>query len=605
MVKSSSTAALSLQSFLASWAMMRISGLHSMNVIAFLFFFLCLIFLKAVKKETALTKPEDRKRQQLTAALLGLTFTLFYLADIRREIAADLDNALFKGVIVAVTFVGLFLLFENGILYLLCLYNRFTPRETREASPQKKLLIRFLPLLCFLACVFCRIPFLLYSWPGILTPDSINQLEQVMGMQPFSNHHPWVHTMTISLFYHLGTLFTSSVNGAFAFYTLFQICFMALAAAYLVYIIGKSCSCLLLQIGIISFYALMPYNSVMAICIWKDVLFAGTLLFFCTALFHLLFTKEGKPSFLSLGIYTVSGCLMCLYRSNGWYAFLLGLPFLLISFRKQKKLMYPIHLFILLLVLTVKGPVMEHYEVKQPDFVESVSIPLQQVCRVVASGKQLTDAQEELLSKIMDISYIDELYTEYISDNMKELVRAGNPKYLEAHKGEYLKLWLGLGFTYPDIYLDAYIEQTKGYYSPTALYPVADVEGVIDNDTGLHGEYLIGGKLLTKLREISLKLQNIFPLYGALWSLGSVLWLALLALGIHLSFLPSDEDTLPEKPRSLAGLISLGTPWIPNMAIIATLLIATPVAVEFRYAYHLVYSLPLYCAIPLIRKQVQ
>lgn len=594
---------LSIQSFLASWAILRISGLHPMNAIAFLFFFLCLIFFMAVKKEEARTDSAVLAGNRLLAAFLGLLYTLFFLSDLFQDIVQDLNNVLFKGIILTVTFVGLFLLFSGTILYLMCLFHRlaFTNKDYAKSRKKQKL-VSFLPLVCFLSCVLCRLPFLLYSWPGIMTPDSINQFEQVIGMQAFSNHHPWVHTLTISLFYHLGTLFTSSVNAAFVFYTLFQIFFMALAAAYLVWVIRKYTTFLPLHFGIIGFYALMPYNNVMAICIWKDVLFAGTLLFFCTSLYHLLKETAYVPR-LSLGIYFVSACLMCLYRSNGWYAFLLTLPFLLLVLGKQKKFFLPLHLLILIIVLTVKGPVMNHYEVEQPDFVESVSIPLQQICRVVATGKELTGEQEELLGKIMDVSYIDDLYTEYISDNMKELVRAGNPEYLEEHKGEYLKLWLELGLAYPKVYLDAYIEQTKGYYSPSAVYPVADVEGVIPNETGLYGEYLLGGKLLLKSREILLKLHTIIPLYGSLWSMGSVLWLVLLSLFLLLSVSQRVKGTegRTEKASVLTWLKPC-TPWIPNLAIIATLMIATPVATEFRYAYHLVYCLPLYLTILLLTR---
>lgn len=600
MNKSLSTVLLPVQSFLATWAMMRISGLHAMDVIAFLFFFLCLIFFTAVKKEGGSLSFYGWRRKQLLSLLSGFAFTCFYLADIYGEIVADLDNLLFKWIIWTVTFAGLYLLFSRAVFYLICLFERFTPKENKK----KHKIMPYLPLICFLSCVLCRIPFLLYSYPGIMTPDSINQFEQVIGMKAFSNHHPWVHTLTISLFYHLGTLFTSSINDAFLFYTLFQICFMALAAGYLVWVVGKYAHSLLLSLSIIAFYALMPYNNVMAICIWKDVLFAGTLLFFCTSLFHLIKEEGNALPLPSVVIYSISGCLMCLYRSNGWYAFLLTLPLLLICFWKQKKYLYPLHFFMLFLVLIIKGPVMDHFQVVQPDFVESISIPLQQVCRVVAQGKELTPEQEALLNRVMNVSYIDDLYAEHISDNMKELVRAGNPEYLTRHKGEFFRLWLELGCQYPKIYLDAYIEQTRGYYSPSAVYPVADVEGVIANDTGLSGEYLIGGKALVKIREILLKLHTIIPLYGAFWSMGSLLWLALLTLVITLSIAKQEETPKKKKKgTSFQEAVRLCAPWLPGIAIIATLLIATPVATEFRYAYHLVYCIPLYPAIMLITQK--
>lgn len=581
------------ESFFATLAIMRIGNLHSMNILAFLFYLLSLVFFSQLERELKLQNNFDSKLQNLLSGVLSAIFTLFYLADTRKTLTGDLSNALFRFTILMAVALGLFLLLYKGILYLMCKAASLKLNDSTKASK----LIPSLPFISFAVIVLCRIPWLLYSYPGILTPDSINQFEQVLGMKPFSNHHPWLHTLTISLFYHIGSLFTSNLNDAFVFFTVFQICFMAFAASYLVWVISKYTKSLPLLTGIIALYALLPYHNVMAICIWKDVMFGGTLLLFCTSLFYLL--KEGitKHTIPSTVLYFISGFLMCLYRSNGWYAFVVTFPFLLFAFRKQWKLVYPLHFALLALVLLVKGPVMNHYEVKQPDFIESISIPLQQVGRVIATGQELTQTQQESIDKIMNASYVPELYAEYISDNMKELVRAKNPEYLAEHKGEYLKLWIELGLTYPDIYLDAYVAQTRGYYSPSAVYSVAEVDGIIDSDTGLYREYLLSGKIIVKVREILIKLQEMIPMYGALWSMGSLFWGTLLFLGLAIG--KCNKLTL----KTPMNFLDLLTVWIPNVAVIGTLLIATPVAIEFRYAYNLAYCLPLYFAVMLITKE--
>ena len=582
-----------VESFFAIWAMIRVGNLSAMNIIAFLFFGLCYSFFVHVKKEARLLNRETIKNHKLIAIILSVLFTMFYLSDTRKALVADLNNRLFQLVIVLSVAVGLFLLFYYGICYLMIKLHFFIIPDSQD----KERLIIKLPMIGFIVCVLCRIPWLLYSYPGIMTPDSINQFEQVIGMEPFSNHHPWLHTMTIALFYNLGSVFTDTRNNAFVFFTIFQICFMAFAVAYFIWVMSKYTKNLYLLVGLIAIYALLPYHNVMAICIWKDVMFAGTLLIFCTSLFYLLKENINKENIFSMILYFVSGFLMCLYRSNGWYAFIVTFPFLLIAFRKKWKLMLPLHLVLLAIVLVVKGPVMNHYEVIQPDFVESVSIPLQQIGRVVATEQKLTSDQEELLGKIMKLEHVPELYTEYISDNMKELVRANNSEYLEEHKLEYLKLWIELGLEYPDIYLDAYIAQTRGYYSPSATYNVAEVDGIIDSETGLYREYLLRGKPIVKIREILVKLQDMIPMYGALWNMGSLFWGTLLFLGLSIA----KTNTFSLKTKF--SYLDFITVWMPNIAVIATLLIATPVAVEFRYAYNLAYCIPLYLAIMLVTKE--
>ena len=43
---------------------------------------------------------------------------------------------------------------------------------------------------------------------------------------------------------------------------------------------------------------------------------------------------------------------------------------------------------------------MEHYNVVQPDTIEALSIPAQHIARVITDGGELTQEQEELLSKL-------------------------------------------------------------------------------------------------------------------------------------------------------------------------------------------------------------
>lgn len=637
-IKNFSLFSILLKAYFSTWAVTRIGNIHAMNIME-IFLFILIFYFYIKTPNCRLRVYLDNKQVSLKSRIFSVinspafltgffSFVLStsYLAGSYHTIIHDVNNSLFKIVLLFSTWIGLYFLLEQILFFLSYFLFYKIEKEKNSWIYNPTSLPMFntlnilleknsnkLPLLCFFLCIIVRFPFFLYSYPGIMTPDSINQIEQILGMKPFSNHHPWIHTMIMSFFYHLGSRFSDNRNLAFAFYTAFQIIFMALTASYLIFILSKYTKNKLLLLLLILSYAFLPYHSVMAICIWKDVMFSGTVLLFSTTLFHLLMIQKEnkilngrimiKENFLYYLLYFISGVLFCLLRSNGWYAFLITVPFLLLSFGKSKKLMYPLHLFILLLVLLIKGPVMNHYQVKQPDFVESLSIPLQQVGRVIAKDHILTAEEQKLLNKIMDIDYVPQLYTEFISDPMKELVRAGNPSHLEEHKAEYLKLWISLGLRYPATYLEAYLEQTKGFYSPSTIYSVAEVDGIIDNDTGLSREYLLRGKVIVKVREILIKLQEIFPIYGALWSMGSLFWGILILLYLRLSrqycFYSSSDDYFKRHDildKSFTS-IQIFTLWLPSIAIIATLMLATPVATEFRYAYHLAYCFPLYLGI--------
>lgn len=228
---------------------------------------------------------------------------------------------------------------------------------------------------------------------------------------------------------------------------------------------------------------------------------------------------------------------------------------------------------------------MNAFHVVQPDFVESICIPLQQTARVICEDKELTEEEWESIHKVIDTTYIKELYAPGFADNMKELVRVGDPGYLTEHKGEYLKLWLSLGLRYPSTYIRAYIDQTIGYWYPDVAYTVGDIDGIIANETGVTSHPLIGGPFIVKTKEILQKLGDMLPLYGLLFSMGAMFWTLTGCIAVVFAKKQYQRFIL----------------FLPGLAVILTLLVATPVSSEFRYAYSLAYTMPLYLLLPFIR----
>ncbi len=276
--------------------------------------------------------------------------------------------------------------------------------------------------------------------------------------------------------------------------------------------------------------------------------------------------------------------MICLFRSNGWYAFLLALPFLLYGFRKKAKALYPMLFLTLLCAAVVRYPVMSAFQVEQPDFIESVSIPTQQITAVICNGRALTEEETALIERVVDLTYIRDLYNPGFADNIKELVRAGDQDYLVAHKKDFFKLCLHLGLRYPCDYLSAYVKQTYGYWYPDSFYLVAEAEGVSATDLGVSHTPLIGGPLVIKGKEIAIKLGSMVPVYGTLWSMGVTCWILLFSICVVVI------------RRELYKLIC----YLPSVALLFTVLIATPVATEFRYVYFMVLCLPFYLITALL-----
>ena len=558
---------MAVEIFLMTWAMIKVAGFGVGNIFGILLLGLSIgiyRYSEAQYKNISITK---------TSTVIAAIFSILFVLGDKENIKGSLTSALFCLIVLVATLTGLFFVFRRCLIILYSLMIRFFRYE--EKTHTNKLVCFYEKHIFILSAAVCFVMFLpmfLYQYPGVLTPDSINQLGQAIGQMPYENANPLANTLLIKLCVQIGLLVTGSLRTAVSFYTLFQMAMVSLAAGYAIKTMQIYKLPLWSRLVTLGFYALVPYNAVMAVTMWKDVLFAVVVLVFICTMLRLL--KEFSVSYLI--VFGIMGLCICLFRSNGWFGFLATVPFLAYYYRKKMLPVYPVLAGIILAALIVKGPLMSRFEVVQPDFVESVSVPAQMIARVVVNGSTITAEEQQMIDSVVDSSYIPELYVESFADNMKELMRAGHPEYLENHKGDYLKLWLKLGIEHPLDYLDAYIGQTKGYWYPDSYYTIADAEGISSNSYNLTPEPLIGGKLIVKGKEILLKLGNMIPLYGILWSLGSITWLIVISLG--------------------ASLIRKNHAWIiyiPGLAILATVLIATPVAADFRYMYFNAFALPI------------
>ena len=565
---------------------MRVTGMSTKNPCSVILF-LILLYVYA-KLHSDHVEGRIVPGDMTLSAILSVLFSSFTLSAQYPVILGSLTSRLFCAVLLFLTFVGLLLIYY----YLSIWFLQNAANVTLVGSGYS---YAWIPFLAALICLLCWLPYFLYEYPGVMTPDSINQYAQVIGAYELSNHHSVVHTALIGLFYRIGMSLTGDPHTGLMLYTVAQMLFMAFAAGYVVRTLQKASVITPVLVITICFYALMPYNGAFAVTIWKDIPFAGCMTIFAAALARFLLRGSAAASsdavprlsvseyFTLLLPYVLSCILLCLLRENGWYAIVVSIPFILFTYRKWLKVMIPLHLVILALVLFVKYPVMQVYEIRQADYVESLSIPVQQLARVIADGESLTENEAEFLGQLMDLEQVPEVYQPEVSDNMKNLIRP-NSAYLKSHKTLFFQTWLSVGVRHPKTYFDAYVAQTKGYWYPDVHCEVGLADGIYPNEFGLSWQPVIKGSVIIKIKEILFKLPDLVPLYGLLWSMGFLLWVLLLLTALCLRL---------GKPAG--ALICL-----PFILLTATLCVATPVATEFRYAYAIFYALPLLIMAPFI-----
>ncbi|MDE7029059.1 MAG: hypothetical protein K2P63_03670 [Lachnospiraceae bacterium] len=579
-----------VKSFLSLFAIMRITGMSTKNPCSVILFLIILYVFNRLHSDRVEGRiiPGD----MTLSVLLSTLFTLFTLSAQYPVILGGMTSTLFCTGILLLTGIGLLLSYYHLSIWFLQTASTLSLTGSGYSYA-------WIPFLAALICLVCWTPYFLYEYPGVMTPDSINQYAQIVGAYALSNHHPVVHTALIGFFYQLGMSLTGDAVTGLALYTFAQMLFMAFTAGYVVRTLQKAEVITPVLVLTICFYALMPYNGAYAVTIWKDIPFAGCMTLFAAGLMRFVLRGSFAASpdavprlriseyFTLLFPYILSGVLLCLLRTNGWYALAAAMPFILIAYRKWLKVMIPVHLILLVVVLFVKYPVMRVYEIPQADFVESLSIPAQQIARVIKNGEPLSEGELAFLNQLMDVDQAAAVYQPDVSDNIKNLIRQKGSDFLESHKGEFFQTWFSIGLKHPKAYFDAYVDQTNGIWYPDIRCDVGLDDGIYPNAFGLSWQPVIKGSILIKIKEILFKLPEIVPLYGLLWSMGFLFWgiLLLAALGLRMG-------------RPAGALVCL-----PFILLSATLCIATPVAAEFRYAYATFYALPLLLLSPFIQSK--
>lgn len=445
-------------------------------------------------------------------------------------------------------------------------------------------------------CLFCYLPYFLMYYPTWFNNDAIWQMEQALGMAAKSNHHPYFHTLIVKLFLDVGNFLFGNLTAAVALYTFFQMALTAAVFGFLLFLLYRRGTGIFWLILAVCFYALLPVNAMLSICMGKDAWFTAAFLLFTWVVSERRWTW-----------FAVTGLAVCLLRSNGIFVFLGTAVFLMVSalWRERavrvegeptligkakqhengmdvqsaakwlRQPMFVSTVVVLALYVLWQGPILSALHVEPPDTIESLTMPTQHLLCAYKRGGSLTAEQIDMLERVVPLAEIDEYYNPYLFDMTKNYIRQnGHQEVIAENKGAYAKLWLSVGLKNPMLYLEGEIRQTAGFYAlhiPHETYLYGEYF-MVDNPFGIEGER----KLFTYDDSLAMGkfLQDFQELYRRVWSLGANTWLLLAAMACALY-----------RKRQIAA-------FLPAVCLLGSLMLATPVYNEFRYAYGVFAALP-------------
>ncbi len=555
----------------AIWAHLGMSSYEPLllGIFAALYFLFSTAIIRVERKIT------------LPAAALGFVFALFTLLGNLDVLSEQRTYALWC----MIRFFGFWCMY---CAILILVFGKLsspslTCSDSVEISGRTPKKCRGVFASCFVLIVIFHMVWWLYEFPGNTSPDSNNQLMQVMGLTPLESNHPAVSTLFLGIVFNAGLkLFSGNQNSALALYTAVQLLIMAAIFAY----VAESVYEMGLKKGAVYFvltvYLLHPVYASYSVTVFKDVLFSGWITGFCVTLWRMLQKEKTAIRAWEIVLLFFFALAASLFRNKCYYAFLLLFPLLFMQFHKKNLWVQAMPIIVFAIALFIDGPLFSALNIKHLDSVESLSIPAQHIARVITDGHELTDEQKELLSHAVDMNAVAGTYNENVSDPIKNLIRTtGDIEYIDAHKSEYFKLWLELGIKYPGAYLRAQIEQTKGYWYPDCHYWAMSNYCQESDVLTIYKDRLTPAWLTSVLDDVGFYLP-LLPFGGLLFSIGLASWVTLTLFALCGIRGRKDEMTV----------------FFPVLALLLTLCAVTPVYAEFRYSYAMYTTLPLYALIP-------
>lgn len=496
-----------------------------------------------------------------------------------KEIALNGWSAVTDKLMIIVMFIGVSIILYFIFLQVIKLIEKNKANATvlyPNIDSTKLFIVSFFVILVL------WMPYFIINYPGVLTSDSINQISQIEGVKPYSNHHPLIHTFLIQIFYNFGKVHFYDVNTGVAIYTFVQMCILSAIYSYLIKVLYENGLKLKYCVWILLYFAVVPINPMYAIAYEKGSLYAGFVLLFSVFLYQIFVCK--KEEIIKKLIFPVTILFVTMFRTNGLIVYILCIPFMLFFARgfdkKIKKRLYITAIIPLFLSMLLTNVVYKNCGFEENNIVESLSMPIRHIGRVVVDCEDdLTEDEITAIQKFMapNLNDIKEVYNCRFSDPMKNLLWSRQKEdVISENKAEFMKLYLILGIKHPLTYLKAQIDATLGYFNSDIQYIYTNIYGIAPNDFGITMAQNPEGELYKTMKKWC-ELFRYIPLLGNLFTPASMFLVTFFITSLYVYF---------KKYKYI--IVSL-----PVLIDLFTIFISSPLHSEIRYVYSLFLTIPL------------
>lgn len=412
---------------------------------------------------------QHERRLYLHAAIWGLLMTTAYVLGclMRRDGTVLADIGKLPGLLL--TILCLTVLAASCISFFLQGFPGLRKILDRVRLGKKEYSVWQLRLFYLFVILLCWLPVFLAYYPSVFAYDAEGQLYQVIAGD-YSTHHPLLHTLFLGAFFRLGGNVLGSYSAGMAVHSVVQMLLMAAAFAYTLSYLYQKRTSVYLRIILLIFYALFPVNSILALSTTKDVLFSALVLLYTVGLYRMVCDGKTETGMghKDMWIWLAITVLMLLMRNNAVYALLVSVPVVCLGLHKDGGLQQASNLWRKYFLLSLLGMGLfaaANAGLKAATGAENgspremLSVPLQQMARTrVKEEETLSPQMRQELDAYLSSEWVFAAYNPHLADPVKlRAVIHDNPV-------GFLRTWLQLGLEHPQTYIDAFLDNSIGYW---------------------------------------------------------------------------------------------------------------------------------------------
>ncbi|MBQ3464313.1 hypothetical protein IJH27_00540 [Candidatus Saccharibacteria bacterium] len=452
--------------------------------------------------------------------------------------------------------------------------NAFTPSKTNALEQKKRLKQWFI----FSGILFvCWLPIFLSYFPGGVSVDSAVEIRQAIGESVWSNWHPVLHVFFLAIIINPVRWLTGSLTAGIAVSVITQMILFAIILGYAACWIIKKTSRNYIGYLLLAFFALCPIIACYSVTIWKDILFSGVFLLLFIKLCELItLSRDKKLSLKTTLLVLVFSLLSAFLRNGGVFVIIVLACILIIYFKRSRMLLSLAFGTLIVFTALIQGPGYKLLGIASSPFMESMSVPAQQLAYTVKNGG-LSEGEYAQLSEFANPEALAEKYEPMNADPVKGVFYITN--IVEEKKAEFLKLWFSVLRHNFWNYVKAYILHTYSYWYIEGPSWAIDLSHVHD-DVWMEADfndYKVLGDVIYKLVHHT-EMGNTRAVWGS-WmaSVGFMCWWLVVSIIVFI---------YKKRYKMLIPLSIV-------VVYIGLLLVASPISWIFRYVFSLLLIMPV------------